>query len=62
LQQHTLGYRLAFRSHAPAPWPWLPSPNPNLVRPRDEVTVLSVLTEVNPAIEIYERDPHDNAR
>jgi PA14 domain/Dolichyl-phosphate-mannose-protein mannosyltransferase len=62
LQQQTLGYRLAFRSHAPAPWPWLPSPHPNLVGPRDEVPVLSVLTQVNPAIEIYERDPHDNAR
>jgi hypothetical protein len=62
LQQQTLGYRLAFRAHAPAPWPWLPSPHPNLVGPRDEVPVLSVLTEVNPAIEIYERDPHNNAR
>jgi hypothetical protein len=62
LQQQTLGYRLAFRSHTPAPWPWLPSPHPNLVGPRDEVPVLSVLTQVNPTIEIYERDAHRSAR
>jgi len=62
LQHQTLGYRLAFRTHAPPPWPWLPSPHPNLVGPRDEVPVLSVLTQVNPTIEIYERDGHDNAR
>jgi hypothetical protein len=62
LQRQTLGYRLAFRSHTPPPWPWLPAAHPNLVGPRDEVPVLSVLTEINPTIEIYTRDGRDGAR
>ncbi len=62
LQHGALGYRLGLRSSEPSPWPWLPSPHPNLVGPRDEVPVLSVLTEVNPTIEIYIRDDHNDDR
>lgn len=56
LRQGTLGYRLAFRSERTVPWRWLPAGHPNLVGARDEVPVLSVLTEVSPTIEIFARD------
>jgi fibro-slime domain-containing protein len=53
LQHETLGYRLAFRYRSPAPWPWLPAPHRDLVGPRPEVEVRSVLRDINPTIEIY---------
>ena len=62
LQHGTVGYQLVFRFRTPVPWSWLPSPHPNLVGPRAETPVLSVLTEVNPTIEIYQRDGPANGR
>jgi hypothetical protein len=56
LRRGTLGYRMALRYRAPAPWPWLPAAHPDLVGPRLESSVLSVLRNLNPTIEIYERD------
>jgi hypothetical protein len=62
LQRQTLGYRLAFRYRAATPWPWLPAGHPNLMGPRTEVPVVSVLTQVNPTIEIYAREGGDTSR
>lgn len=56
LQRQSLGYHLAFRYRAPAPWPWLGG-HPDLVGPRLEISVLSILRDINPTIEIYARDP-----
>jgi hypothetical protein len=55
LQNHTLGYSLAFRDRSPAPWPWLPAEHPDLVGPRLGIP-LSFLRDINPETEIYERD------
>jgi PA14 domain/Dolichyl-phosphate-mannose-protein mannosyltransferase len=55
LQSQTLGYRLAFRYRSPAPWRWLPSPHRDLVGPRLEMPVASILRDVNPTIEVYQR-------
>lgn len=62
LRQHTLGYHLTFRYRASTPWPWLPAAHPNLMGPRTEVPVVSVLTQVNPTIEIYARDAGEPSR
>ena len=62
LRQGTAGYRLALRSAPAPPWAWLPAAHPNLVGPREEVPVLSVLTQVNPTIEIYARDGGERVR
>ena len=48
LQHETLGYRLVFRYRSPAPWPWLPVPHHDLVGPRLETEVHSVLRDINP--------------
>jgi fibro-slime domain-containing protein len=53
LQHETLGYRLVFRYRAPAPWSWLPAAHADLVGPRLETQVYSVLRDINPTIEIY---------
>jgi fibro-slime domain-containing protein len=57
LQHETLGYRLVFRYRSPAPWPWLPAPHADLVGPRLETRVYSILRDINPTIEIYGREP-----
>ena len=56
LKLHTLGYSLAYRARTPAPWPWLPGAHRDLVGPRLEPRVFSTLRNINPTIEIYERD------
>jgi len=56
LTNHTLGYTLAYRGRTPSPWPWLPGAHPDLVGPRLDVPVLSTLRNINPTIEIFERD------
>jgi hypothetical protein len=56
LQHETLGYRLVFRYRSPAPWPWLPFPHHDLVGPRLETDVHSVLRDINPTFEIYSRE------
>ncbi|MCC7416677.1 MAG: glycosyltransferase family 39 protein [Acidobacteria bacterium] len=55
LQDGRAGYHLAFRYRAPAPWPWLGG-HPDLVGPRLEPRVLSILRGINPTIEIYARN------
>jgi hypothetical protein len=57
LEKQTLGYRVVSRFRNPSPWPWLPGANPDLVGPRDEALVLSVLRDINPTIDILERTP-----
>jgi 4-amino-4-deoxy-L-arabinose transferase-like glycosyltransferase len=56
LQNGTLGYRRRFEYRTSAPWPWLPGAHPDLVGPRQETLVFSVLRNVNPEIEVFERD------
>ncbi len=57
LEDHALGYRLAFRYRTPPPWPWLPGAHPDLVGARHEVPVVSFLHFINPEIDIYARGP-----
>jgi hypothetical protein len=61
LQNGTLGYRLAFRFRRPSPWPWLPGGHPDLVGRREETRVFSVLRNINPTIEVFERTPAGQA-
>jgi hypothetical protein len=58
LQHESLGYRLAFRYRRSSPWPWLPAGHPDLVGPRTETLVFSVLRNINPTIEVFERTGH----
>jgi len=46
---------MVFRYRTPRPWPWLPAGHPDLVGPRLETSVFSVLRNINPTIEIYQR-------
>jgi 4-amino-4-deoxy-L-arabinose transferase-like glycosyltransferase len=57
LQDETLGYRLAFRHRSTAPWSWLPAAHPDLVGPRLDTNVVSILRDINPTIELYVREP-----
>ena len=56
LADGSLGYRVAARFRAPSPWPWLPGAHPDLIGPRDETPVASILRDINPTIEVYDRD------
>jgi hypothetical protein len=56
LRDHSGGYRLAFRMRRGSPWPWLPAGHPDLVGARQETVVFSVLRDIDPTIEIYERE------
>jgi hypothetical protein len=56
LRQHTLGYSLAYRVRTPSPWPWLPGGHRDLVGPRLNPIGLSTLRNINPTMEVYERD------
>lgn len=56
LQDETLGYRLGLRYRSAAPWPWLPGAHPDLVGPRLDTNVLSILRDINPTIEVYVRE------
>jgi hypothetical protein len=53
LQDSTLGYRLLARFRRSSPWPWLAGAHPDLVGPRHETVVVSVLRDINPTIEIF---------
>jgi hypothetical protein len=57
LQQGTLGYTLVYEYRAAGPWPWLPGRHPDLVGARLEPQVSSILRDINPAIQIYQRNP-----
>jgi len=56
LQHHTAGYRRVGLFRHRAPWPWLPSGHPDLVGARDETVVFSTLRNINPTIEIFQRE------
>jgi hypothetical protein len=56
LQQHTLGYRRVAQFRHPAAWPWLPGGHPDLVGARQETIVFSTLRNINPTIEIFQRE------
>ena len=57
LHHGTLGYRLVFRFRRDSPWPWLPGGHQDLVGPRQETVVFSILRNINPMIEVFQRDP-----
>jgi hypothetical protein len=56
LQQHTLGYRRVAQFRHPAPWRWLPGGHPDLVGSRQDTIVFSTLRNINPTIEIFQRE------
>ena len=55
LESQTLGYQLVFRYRSPPPWNWLPWPHRDLVGPRLDMPVVSILRDVNPTMEIFQR-------
>jgi hypothetical protein len=55
IEHERLGYRSVARFRSAAPWRWLPWAHPDLVGPRDETMVSSVLRDINPTIEVFER-------
>jgi hypothetical protein len=55
LQKEDVGYHRVAHFRRAAPWPWLPAGHPDLVGSRQEAVVFSVLRDINPTIEIYER-------
>jgi hypothetical protein len=55
IEDGALGYRRVSRFRSPAPWPWLPGAHPDLVGPRHDTAVFSVLRDINPTIDIFER-------
>ena len=57
LETGRLGYRTAARFHNRVPWTWLPLAHPDLMGPREDTIVFSVLRDINPTIEIYQRMP-----
>jgi hypothetical protein len=58
LHSGTLGYRLAMRVRQPSPWPWLPGAHPAFANPRRETPAYwaSILRDINPTIEVFQRD------
>jgi 4-amino-4-deoxy-L-arabinose transferase-like glycosyltransferase len=55
LHAGTLGYRRVFEYRRPSPWPWLPGGHHDLVGPRLESRVATILRNVNPTIAVFER-------
>jgi hypothetical protein len=55
LERDTLGYRLVGRFRQASPWPWLPGGHPDLVGARRDTIVFSTLRNINPTIEIFQR-------
>jgi hypothetical protein len=56
LEHGALGYRLVGRYRRESPWPWLPGGHPDLVGARQETIVFSTLRNINPTIEIFQRE------
>jgi hypothetical protein len=56
LERGTVGYRLVGRFRRASPWPWLPGGHPDLVGERQETIVFSTLRNINPTIEIFQRE------
>ena len=55
LERGTLGYRLVLTARRPSPWSWLPGAHHDLVGPRLETRVSTILRNVNPTIEVFHR-------
>ena len=55
LERGSLGYRLIGRYRRGVPWTWLPGGHPDLVGARLETSVFSTLRNINPTIEIFQR-------
>jgi hypothetical protein len=62
LERGTLGYRLAYRFRRDLRWSWLPGGHTDLLGPRLETQVFSTLHNVNPTIEIFQRETTAGAR
>jgi hypothetical protein len=56
LEHETLGYRLVGRFRRTSPWRWLPGAHQDLVGAREEGVVFSTLFNINPTIEIFQRE------
>jgi hypothetical protein len=56
LERDTIGYRRVARFRHASPWPWLPAGHPDLVGARQETIVFSTLRNINPTIEIFQRE------
>ncbi len=54
LHQGTLGYRRVFEYRRASPWPWLIGAHHDLVGPRLERRVSTILRNVNPTIVVFE--------
>jgi hypothetical protein len=52
----TLGYRRVLTVRRESPWPWLIGAHPDLTGPRLETRVFSILRNINPTIEIFQRE------
>jgi hypothetical protein len=59
LERGALGYRRVGLFRRPSPWPWLPGGHPDLVGARQETIVFSTLRNINPTIEIFQRERQD---
>jgi hypothetical protein len=57
LHDGSLGYTRAFVYRTPSPWPWLPGAHHDLTGPRLESRVFVILRNINPTIEIFQRQP-----
>jgi hypothetical protein len=55
LDDGTLGYALVVRYRSSNPWPWLPGGHRDLVGPRLDTNVASMLRYVNPTMEVFQR-------
>ncbi len=55
LEQGTLGYRRVLAARRTSPWPWLVGAHPDLTGPRPETRVFSILRNINPTIEVFQR-------
>ncbi len=55
LERGTLGYRLVLTARRPSPWPWLVGAHHDLVGARLETRVSTILRNVNPTIEVFQR-------
>ena len=56
LRDGSLGYRLVFRYRQEGPWSFLPGGHRDLTGAREETLVFSVLRDINPLIEVFQRD------
>jgi hypothetical protein len=55
LEQGTLGYRRVLAARRASPWPWLIGAHPDLTGPRLDTRVFSILRNINPTIDVFQR-------